>query len=404
VTVLYPSGLSTAYDFELHDLIESAFLGDTKTTVLVERGADGDYQWNVTAAPLMSSSGEIVGVIVYLTALAQRVEREMILQVTKRPEAETQVDLEKMRREFAEKLDSMQTEFLNAIPRMFFVVDDEARCIYANAHFLNALKLGRDAVVGRLFTELALENDPLNEGLPERFLRAIRENSSEDLECKLSTKDGEVLSLGLKNVRLQWKNESHGTTPLTLISCVDNTKLRRTEEQLKRISTTDVSTGALNRQGMERVLGEEVERAVRYRGSLALIILDVDGFRHLNEQIGYAASDHILKELTAALKSRIRLTDFLGRWSGDEFMILTPLPLAMAYQLAEKLRDMTEHNTFGEGNALTLSAGVAEYCKSMDIFAFVAAAYDAMTEAKRGGGNRTVQALKTKDASEEATE
>ena len=72
---------------------------------------------------------------------------------------------------------------------------------------------------------------------------------------------------------------------------------------------------------------------------------------------------------------------------------MTPQPLSAATQLAEKLRDMAQHMTFGEDGHLTLSAGVAAFRKSMDASSFVGAAYDAMVEAKRGGGNRTVQAL-----------
>jgi len=120
-------------------------------------------------------------------------------------------------------------------------------------------------------------------------------------------------------------------------------------------------------------------------------MLDIDGFRQLNERLGYSACDKILKDLAAAVKSNILLTDFLGRWGGDEFMILTPLPLASAVQLAEKLRDMAQHVTFGENNRLTFSTGVAAFHKSMDVSSFVGAAYDAMVEAKRGGGNRTKQ-------------
>jgi len=249
------------------------------------------------------------------------------------------------------------------------------------------MKLTRDAVIGHSFKEFLVEEDPANENTALDFVRAVREKSFENLECKVSGKDGDVLSLEFRGTRLLWEGETR-----TLVSCADNTKLRRAEEQLKRVSTTDVSTGTLNRQGMERALDAEIERAIRYRGSLSMIMLDIDGFRQLNERLGYSASDRILRDLAAAVKSRIHVTDFLGRWSGDEFMILTHLSSAAAVQLAEKLRDMAQHMTFGENNHLTLSAGVAVFSKSMDVSSFVGAAYDAMAEAKRSGGNRTAQA------------
>lgn len=371
----YPVNLDTPFDMELQDLIQEAFLGNTSMTTLVEKAEEGLNQWNVTAAPMFSSPGEIAGAIVHLTSMPQIVQEPL-------PRAEHDVS-----DEIAVPSVFSQLDFLNTVPRMFFVVDDAGCCLEANDHFLNTLKLSREGIAGCPFADLALLGDPVNERLSERLILAIRNGFSEDLECRICSRDGEILSLGLKGTRLQW-----GAENATLVTCTDNTKLRRTEEQLKRMSTTDASTGIMNRQGMERVLNTEIERAARYRGSLALIMLDVDGFRHLNEQIGYAASDRILRELATAFKSRIRLTDFLGRWGGDEFMILTPLPLTTASQLAEKLRDMVQHKTFGENSSLTLSAGVAEFAKSMDVPDFVASAYDAMTEAKRGGGNRIVQA------------
>ncbi|MDR1979068.1 MAG: GGDEF domain-containing protein [Synergistaceae bacterium] len=379
----YPVSLETSFDMDLQELLQDAFLGNTTATPLIEKWAGRINRWNVTAAPLTSSSGEIVGAIVHLTLMTQHVDRETPLLLANHEK----LDAKEILRDVADRFDASQVELLNAIPRMFCIVDDKGLCIEANDCFLQTLKLGRDDVVGRAFASLALEGDALNERLSERLIYALQGKSFDDLECKVCAKDGEVLSLGLKGTRLRW-----GIDAMMLISCVDNTKLRRTEEQLKRVSTTDVSTGILNRQGMERILNTEIDRASRYRGSLSLIMLDIDGFRALNEQIGYAASDRILREVAAAVKARIRNVDYLGRWGGDEFMLLTPLPLATASQLAEKLRDMVQHNAFGENRFLTLSAGVAEYRKPMDVAALVAMTYDAMTEAKRSGGNRTIQA------------
>jgi diguanylate cyclase (GGDEF)-like protein/PAS domain S-box-containing protein len=385
----YPVSLETSFDMDLQELIQDAFLGNTTATPLVEKWAGRINRWNVTAAPLISSSGEIVGAIVYLVLMTQHVDRETPLLLANHEKLDTKEIL----RDVAAQFDASQVELLNAIPRMFCIVDDKGLCVEANDCFLKTLKLRREDVAGRAFASFALEGDAANARLSESLLHAFQgqgqgqEKSFDDLECRVCTKDGEVLSLGLKGTRLRW-----GINAMMLISCVDNTKLRRTEEQLKRVSTTDVSTGVLNRQGIERVLNAEIDRASRYRASLSLIMLDIDDFRALNEQIGYASSDRILREVAAAIKARIHSSDYLGRWSGDEFMILTPLPLAAASQLAEKLRDAVQRSSFGENRSLTLSAGVAEFRKSMDLPTLVAIAYDAAAEAKRTGGNRTVQA------------
>ena len=103
-----------------------------------------------------------------------------------------------------------------------------------------------------------------------------------------------------------------------------------------------------------------------------------------------------MRDLAAGLKSRVRQTDFLGRWGGDEFVILTPVPLAAAARLAETLLGFARNASF-DGNSLTLSAGVAEFREPMNVSAMTAAAYEAMTEAKRTGGDRVVQLTYSND-------
>ncbi len=390
----YPAGLETAFDLELQELVAEAYRGNTSVTSLVEKEGLGERRWNVTAAPLVSAQGTVSGAVVHLTPLVQCVPAAP-------PTPAAEANGLKVREVPIppEKSGFSQPEFLNAVRRMLVVLDGDGCCIEGNSHFLRALKLKREDVAGRAFSDLAMANDPLNDGLSDKLLRMIRRDSQEEVECRLGTRDGEILILGLNASSIRWGGEA-----ATLVSCTDNTKLRRTEEQLKRMSSTDSSTGALNRHGMECALSREIERAVRYRGSLAMVMLDIDGFRSLNERIGYAASDQVLKDLAAVLRSRVRSTDFLGRWGGDEFMILTPSPVATTWQLTEKLRDMVEHHAFGDGVALTLSAGIAEFRKGMDISAFVACAYDAMTEAKRGGGNRSVQARQAEEPTAAAIE
>lgn len=379
----YPVSIDTPFDLDLQELIQAAFQGSTAVTDLVETGGSKS-RWIVTGAPLVSSTGDIVGAIVSLTPTAKRGKHEHS-QLPPPPANSTR----KSDEAGPDTSGLSQTEFLDTIPRMFFIMDDNARFVDTNANFLSVLKLARDEIVGHSFDKLLLENDPTNENVAAYLARAVRGESFDSLECKIASKDGDILSLELKGTRMLWEGKSR-----MLISCVDNTRLRRTEEQLKRVSTTDASMGTLNRQGMERALSMEMEHAIRFGGHLSMIMLDVDGFRKLNEQLGYFTSDKILRDMAAAIKSRIPLTDVLGRWGGDEFIVLTPLPLAEAVQLAEKLRDMVQNSTFEEDTRVTFSAGVSEFHKSMDTSSFAGAAFDAMIEAKKRGGNRVAQAQK----------
>jgi diguanylate cyclase (GGDEF)-like protein/PAS domain S-box-containing protein len=398
----YPAGLETAFDMELHELIREAYNGSTGVTALTENGASRGSRWNVTVAPLFSPQGGIVGAVANLTSLLSEksdseeksangttfvgAKNEIRNAETPNSDSKNGEPAGDPERGGGARLDS-QLELLNALSKMCVILDENGCCLEANAYFLRTLRLRREDVVGSQFSDFAMEGDSLNEGLDAKIRQMTGGDFSTGVECRVCTRNGEVLCLELKGTSVTW-----GDQDATLVSCTDNTRLRRTEEQLKRMSTTDSSTGTLNRQGMERVLETEVERALRYRGSLSIVMFDIDRFRNMNERIGYAASDRILRELATIFRSRIRSTDFLGRWGGDEFMILTPCPINAAIQLAEQLRDMTEHQIFSENTHLTLSGGIAELRKDMDVSAFVACAYDAMTEAKRGGGNRSASA------------
>jgi diguanylate cyclase (GGDEF)-like protein/PAS domain S-box-containing protein len=374
---LYPGDTGTAFAAELRALVQDAILGRTALSSIVEESKTGSKQWNVTAAPLTGpGSGEILGAVVHLTSLLNPSGTAGKGFSGQEPAGQGRSALP-------------QASFLNAVPEMLCVLDDKGRCVEANTRFLSVLKMSRDGVVGRPFGDLALQGDLANERFAERIVQAIRGGFSAPVECKIRAGDDEILFLSLRGAPLRWEADT-----VTLVACTDNTKLRRTEEQLRRVSTTDASTGLLNRQGMERKLSAEIGRVSPRGDSLALILLDVDDFRGLNERAGYAAGDQVLRDLAVALKSYIRPADFLGRWGGDEFMLLTSLSAASACRKAEAILGMARSGSFGDPgdgkgkNKLTLSAGVAGYRQGMDVAAFVASVYDAMSISKRNGGDR----------------
>lgn len=382
--VTYPSSLSSSFDMELYELLQEAFIGQTNMSSLVEQREDGDNHWNMTTAPLLSAEGEVVGAVVHLTPQAKRSNSPDSAKSVIAPESPSLL----VTASITPPSPEAASYSLSTQPGLCVLLNEEGQCTAASRAFLSLLKVKESEILGHQLTELSSESDSINEELAQKINKIIREKSLEEIEIKLCIKDAEIFYLTLKGSPSATPAEHSGM----MFSCVDNTRLKRMEEQLKRVSTTDTSTGILNRQGLERILYTEVERAARYRGSLSVIMLDIDSFRGLNERLGYAASDRVLKDLAALLKARIRSTDFLGRWGGDEFMVLTPSPVGTAFQLAEQLRDMAHHNSYGNNITLTLSAGVSELKKGMDVSAFIASAYDAMTEAKRYGGNRSIQA------------
>lgn len=297
----------------------------------------------------------------------------------------------------SEELTVMPSEragILNAIAGRVAIVNSHGVCLAANAPFI--LSFGETdpakKVVGSRLLELIPEDCPENIAFHRQFPKLLMAREG-TLECRLSNPEGEVLRLEVCSRPVEWAGLS-----AMMLTCRDVSALRRTQEQLERAVSVDTATGILNRQGMERLLARWVERAFRDRTPLSLILLDVDGLRKMNETEGYAAVDRMLKALPTTLKEVLterggdtrRREEVIGRWGGDEFMVLTSRSGAAARTLANALRDRAHGGAFNGDTAMTLSVGVAELREDMDVSTFVAAAFDAMTAARRSGGNRTV--------------
>jgi len=170
---------------------------------------------------------------------------------------------------------------------------------------------------------------------------------------------------------------------------------RELEAQLRRMATTDGLTGALNRAGFLALSQKELERAVDSGRGLALMMLDVDHFKSINDRYGHAGGDLALKHLVAMIGSRTRRSDLLGRLGGEEFAILLP---AIAAEDAESLaRRLVAHIAvstvpYGERTiSLTVSIGLAMAARTdRAIERIIARADEALYRAKEGGRNRVV--------------
>jgi diguanylate cyclase (GGDEF)-like protein/PAS domain S-box-containing protein len=108
------------------------------------------------------------------------------------------------------------------------------------------------------------------------------------------------------------------------IQVVDLTERRRSETKLQYLADHDALTGALNRRAFERYLAEHVAQCERYGVTGALVLFDLDGFKHVNDTFGHHAGDEILHSVVTAVTARLRSTDVFARLGGDEFAVLLP--------------------------------------------------------------------------------
>jgi len=168
-------------------------------------------------------------------------------------------------------------------------------------------------------------------------------------------------------------------------------ELERINKYLHQQATTDNLTELFNRQYFNEHLGQEILRAERYNRALSLILFDIDHFKDINDNFGHLAGDGVLRELAAMLQSRIRQSDILARWGGEEFVLLVhETGRDLAHELAEKLcRAIAQHN-FSLKEKITCSFGVTEYIPGEIPTNFINRADQALYHAKETGRNRVV--------------
>jgi diguanylate cyclase (GGDEF)-like protein len=178
-------------------------------------------------------------------------------------------------------------------------------------------------------------------------------------------------------------DENGALNGMTTVS-LDVTDMR----SIEAAAHTDFLTGADNRRGIQRRIGEEIERTDRYGGGFSLVLLDVDHFKAVNDEHGHQVGDAVLKEIVACLQLELRTVDRVGRWGGEEFLLLLPeVGGSEALQAAERLRSRVESHPFAPAGPLTVSIGVATWRPGETLGALLARADAALYRAKHGGRN-----------------
>jgi diguanylate cyclase (GGDEF)-like protein len=164
---------------------------------------------------------------------------------------------------------------------------------------------------------------------------------------------------------------------------------QHSNEKLYRLAIRDGMTGIFNHTFMEQYIVDAINRSNRSKSPLALLMIDVDFFKQINDNFGHNAGDEVLIRLVQVLNNNKRTTDYLGRWGGDELiLLLTDTNLSGATNLAEKLRHQVQDHTFPFSRRLTISLGASEYHEGDSLASFIERADAAMYRAKRGGRNR----------------
>lgn len=201
------------------------------------------------------------------------------------------------------------------LPVLISYLDKEERYVFVNATLRDWLGLDPAAVIGHRVAEVV---DPAHYEPRREFLRRALAGERVEFDMESVTQG---VARNLQNVYIP-DIQSDGSVAGIYTLSTDVTGLKQVERQLSRLARVDALTGLPNRRQLHERLVEATARASRTQRPLAMMFLDVDHFKSINDRLGHGAGDAVLREFAARLKLSVRVTDTAARLAGDEFVVL----------------------------------------------------------------------------------
>lgn len=285
---------------------------------------------------------------------------------------------------------------------LFLLLTEDSRLVYANQAFLAFLGFDpneEDVCAKAAASVVRLREYSCGGGEIERCVRleaflaeCARTPAPDRLLALAPRKSAPEAGVFLCRIRSVAGGNGGGDRQ-RLICLFDVTALEAEKRRYFEQSTRDPLTGAYNRSFFQDRLSQEIERAGRFRTPLALIMLDIDNFKIINDVYGHQAGDHVLLELVRLIQRNVRSIDVVCRFGGEEFLVLTPQTgSGGAMNMAEKLRRLVAGHDFDLENPITCSFGVAELKAGESREELLRRVDMAVYQAKRQGRNRIADA------------
>ena len=163
------------------------------------------------------------------------------------------------------------------------------------------------------------------------------------------------------------------------------------QQELHRLAVTDELTGAFNRNQLNSVLSQEIDRGLRYDKTFGVLIIDIDHFKNVNDTFGHTVGDKVLQKVAHVLSKFIRSNDTLVRFGGEEFVVIAlEVDEQSLNHLCENLRNKIECDSYGSVDKITVSIGATLFRKEDSQDTLLSRADKALYEAKGKGRNTTV--------------
>jgi len=216
------------------------------------------------------------------------------------------------------------------------------------------------------------------------FIKKYLGEPLEEFTTKIRNQD--VQSPQAIDLNIHWTD----TNELLILKDSYNQMIVRLNKH-KILSITDKLTGLFNRLQLDETLNDEFNRCNRFQRSFGIIIIDIDHFKKINDTYGHQAGDQVLIQFAKILKTNIREIDVLGRWGGEEFMIICPeTDFQGTIKLAKSLHQKINCFNFPIIGSFSASFGVSIYDNDDNVDKIIARADSALYQAKQKGRNTVV--------------
>ncbi|AMD59759.1 diguanylate cyclase [Agrobacterium tumefaciens] len=250
-----------------------------------------------------------------------------------------------------------KTEIYNRTPAMLFSLDRHDRIAAVSDYWVQATGYDRARILGLNFADL-IHPDDRTLFQERKATHQAADTQQAGITVRFHCRDGSVMDALILEKALDSSDTAHHSTCLCVMT--DVTELRQSEKRNRQQAISDHLTGLFNRQGFEAILDLQIRDADRNGSELACLFIDLDRFKAINDNLGHAAGDAVLREFTLKLQPLLTPLDSASRLGGDEFAILLAGDKVeeRALQFCERICTLLDTPFEIENNSIRLSASI----------------------------------------------
>ncbi len=250
-----------------------------------------------------------------------------------------------------------KTEIYNRTPAMLFSLDRHDRIAAVSDYWVQATGYDRARILGLNFADL-IHPDDRTLFQERKAAHQAADTQQAGITVRFHCRDGSVMDALILEKALDSGDTAHHSTCLCVMT--DVTELRQSEKRNRQQAISDHLTGLFNRQGFEAILDLQIRDADRNGSELACLFIDLDRFKAINDNLGHAAGDAVLREFTLKLQPLLTPLDSASRLGGDEFAILLAGDKVeeRALQFCERICTLLDTPFEIENNSIRLSASI----------------------------------------------